>query len=51
MSVISVARVVAPIRTCAVYKTRPDPCRRFSDGSPECNESRSRVGLPKLLSL
>jgi Fe-S-cluster containining protein len=38
-------------KTCSVYDTRPDPCRRFSAGSPECDEARSRVGLPKLLSL
>jgi len=33
---------------CAVYDTRPDPCRRFQAGSPECAEARSRVGLSPL---
>ena len=39
-----------PDATCSVYETRPDPCRRFSAGSPECNEARLRAGLPKLVS-
>lgn len=33
---------------CSVYDTRPDPCRRFQAGSPECAEARSRVGLAPL---
>jgi len=30
---------------CSVYETRPEPCRRFKAGSPECAEARGRVGL------
>ena len=33
---------------CAVYSTRPDPCRRFSAGTPECAEARQRIGLAPL---
>ncbi|MFN4896722.1 MAG: YkgJ family cysteine cluster protein [Pseudomonadota bacterium] len=33
---------------CAVYPTRPDPCRRFSAGSAECLAARARVGLEPL---
>jgi len=33
---------------CSVYETRPDPCRRFVAGSPECNEARAREGLEAL---
>jgi Fe-S-cluster containining protein len=35
-------------RRCAVYSTRPDPCRRFAAGSPECEEARARRGLRPL---
>lgn len=34
---------------CAVYETRPDPCRRFRAGSESCTEARKRVGLQPLL--
>jgi len=30
---------------CAVYDSRPEPCRRFKPGSSECDEARRRVGL------
>ncbi len=36
--------------TCGVYNTRPDPCRRFQAGTPECDEARLRVGLPPFAS-
>jgi len=33
---------------CRIYETRPDVCRRFEAGSPECAEARRRRGLPPL---
>lgn len=29
---------------CAIYETRPDVCRRFTRGSPECRMARKRAG-------
>lgn len=33
---------------CAIYPTRPDVCRRFAAGSPQCQEARHRQGRPPL---
>jgi Fe-S-cluster containining protein len=33
---------------CAIYPTRPDVCRTFAAGSPQCQEARARLGLPPL---
>ncbi len=33
---------------CAIYATRPTPCREFEAGTPDCQEVRARVGLPPL---
>lgn len=30
---------------CQIYTTRPDVCRRFEAGSPQCIEARERVGF------
>jgi len=30
---------------CTIYQTRPDVCRRFAAGSPQCIEARERVGF------
>lgn len=30
---------------CRIYTTRPDVCRRFSAGSPQCIQARQRVGF------
>ena len=30
---------------CRIYETRPDVCRRFEVGSPQCIEARERVGV------
>lgn len=30
---------------CRIYKTRPEVCRRFEAGSPQCIEARARVGI------
>lgn len=43
--------------SCAIYESRPSPCRAFpvweEDGSPhqKCQELRKKVGLPALLHL
>lgn len=36
---------------CAIYASRPTVCREFEPGSPDCQEVRSRVGLPRLEAL
>jgi uncharacterized protein len=33
---------------CTIYATRPDMCRAFAAGSPQCQEARERVGLGRL---
>ncbi len=33
---------------CHVYTNRPDACRYFEPGSPECGDARSSHGLPLL---
>jgi Fe-S-cluster containining protein len=38
-----------PDDLCGVYATRPHVCREFSAGSPECQEARSREGIPPLV--
>lgn len=30
---------------CRIYATRPEVCRRFKAGSPQCIEARARVGV------
>jgi len=30
---------------CRIYSTRPEVCRRFEAGSPQCIEARERVGV------
>ena len=35
-----------PDRLCSIYATRPQVCRRFSAGSPQCIEARQRTGYP-----
>lgn len=32
---------------CRIYATRPEVCRRFEAGSPQCIEARERVGIGK----
>ena len=34
-----------PDQLCQIYITRPEVCRRFSAGSPQCIEARERVGF------
>lgn len=34
---------------CTIYATRPDVCREFAPGSPQCQEARTRRGLSLLL--
>ncbi|MGF1578943.1 MAG: YkgJ family cysteine cluster protein [Gemmataceae bacterium] len=34
---------------CTIYTTRPQVCRNFAAGSPQCQEARARVDLPRLL--
>jgi Fe-S-cluster containining protein len=36
-------------KLCRIYETRPDVCRRFEAGSPECQEARARIGLGPLI--
>lgn len=35
---------------CTIYASRPDVCRRFAAGSPQCQEARADAGLPRLTS-
>jgi len=37
---------LASNQLCRIYPTRPDVCRRFTAGSPQCLEARQRVGFP-----
>lgn len=30
---------------CRIYATRPEVCRKFEPGSPQCIEARERVGV------
>ncbi|TVQ88772.1 MAG: YkgJ family cysteine cluster protein [Deltaproteobacteria bacterium] len=39
-------RVEASKYTCAIYATRPLPCRELEIGSSACLTARARVGLP-----
>jgi hypothetical protein len=34
---------------CSIYPTRPDMCRTFAAGGKQCQEARTRAGLPLLL--
>jgi len=34
-----------PDQLCRIYATRPQVCRRFTAGSPQCIEARQRVGF------
>lgn len=34
-----------PDQLCSIYETRPEVCRRFTAGSPQCIEARERVGI------
>jgi Fe-S-cluster containining protein len=33
---------------CDIYATRPEVCRQFAAGSPQCQEARVRQSLPLL---
>ena len=33
---------------CAIYASRPDVCRAFAAGDTQCQDARSRAGLPPL---
>ena len=33
---------------CSIYSTRPDICRAFAAGSAQCQDARTRHGLPPL---
>ncbi|MCE9529835.1 MAG: YkgJ family cysteine cluster protein [Planctomycetes bacterium] len=33
---------------CEIYDSRPDVCRRFEAGSPQCQEARRRGGFGEL---
>ncbi len=33
---------------CEIYESRPATCREFAAGSEQCQEARSRGGLPRL---
>ena len=33
---------------CSIYPTRPDICRAFPAGAPQCQEARALHGLPPL---
>jgi Fe-S-cluster containining protein len=33
---------------CGIYSTRPDVCRNFAAGNPQCQDARARKGLPPL---
>ena len=35
---------------CTIYASRPDVCRSFTAGDEQCQEARSRQGLPPLAS-
>lgn len=37
-----------PDNRCTIYATRPDVCRRFTAGEPQCQEARARQGLAAL---
>ena len=33
---------------CSIYGLRPDVCRAYQPGDPECNEARARYGFSPL---
>jgi Fe-S-cluster containining protein len=33
---------------CTIYETRPDVCRAFAPGSPQCQEARASIGVSPL---
>ncbi len=33
---------------CEIYESRPDVCRAFTAGDFQCQDARSRAGLPRL---
>jgi len=33
---------------CAIYASRPSPCREFGDERARCDQARARHGLPPL---
>jgi Fe-S-cluster containining protein len=37
-----------PSQRCTIYATRPEVCRAFAAGGPQCQEARARAGLPPL---
>ncbi len=39
---------LGPDSLCTIHPTRPRVCRDFPAGDPQCQEARSRVGLPPL---
>lgn len=42
-------RFLAPDGRCTIYPTRPNNCVEMEAGDEQCQEARSRVGLPRLL--
>ena len=36
---------------CTIYATRPAVCRQFAAGSAQCQEARTRQGLPLLMAI
>lgn len=34
--------------SCAIYASRPSPCRAFGEETERCDEARARHGLPPL---
>jgi Fe-S-cluster containining protein len=31
--------------SCAIYERRPDECRKFTAGSPDCHKARAQAGI------
>ncbi|MCI0377963.1 MAG: YkgJ family cysteine cluster protein [Gemmataceae bacterium] len=42
---IALEGVVTEKVHCAIYEARPEHCRRFERGSPECLQARASLGL------